>query len=235
MPLFAGKIKFKDEVREIPVFAPSEDEAMRYLKSTEEWVDDGMFFDLMQSDGRLDEVESRDVIATFGPLCSVVGVVPILDPRRSPFCGEDICWHANCAVDELPVGLAFYGYQLDPIANDLTERERRLDMADKDIVAFSCPERETLEKEWAAYFWLEKQLVEKFDQIRFDGMDLTQALLLGDGVSDEGEVDPIRMRTAARVLAHEVNELKLKLAMLRAGIQPQEAEGEDNDPPRFLN
>lgn len=206
MPLFAGKVRIKDEVQEIPVWAKSEAAALNYLNSTDEWIGDGVFFELLKG--------NEDAPA-------VIGVVEILDPRMSPFTGQTICWHDADPMDEISVGAAFYDSQLYQTEAKLNDRETRLDMLRANAEVNAVFEEKALEKAWEAYFFLEKQFVEKFDQIRFDGVDLDQALLLGNGTSDGGLIDPAKMQAVARVLANEVEELKMTLSKIEWSIRLQ--------------
>lgn len=234
MPLFAGKITVRDgEVHEIPVWAKNVSDALSYLNSTLEWVGDGVFAELLESEERKQDPECRETPDSMAArLLHVAGVNPILDPTRSPFTGNTPCWHEACLLDEVLVGVAFHDNQLLPVEAKLIDREKALDMIRDNSGNEAFYEEEALVKAWDAYFWLEEELIKQFDHIRTEGLSLSQAMLVAQGVSDGDEVGFETMRAAARVLENQVGELRWKLFTNGLGDCLQEArEGGDEPPP----
>lgn len=116
MPLYTGKVKFKDQepVHAIPVWAPNEEEALRYLESSDGWLDDGGIYTLLKGEnGIAEEKNDNTRLAMARRLFSVLGVVAVLDPLKSPFDGGTVCWHTSCQEDEVTAAVAFYDTQLD--------------------------------------------------------------------------------------------------------------------------
>lgn len=233
MPLFAGKIEVHDqEVREIPVWAKNESDALTYLSSTLEWVGDGVFAELLENEERVQDPESIETPDQMAArLLRVAGVNAILNPTRSPFTGDTPCWHKTCLLDEVLVGAAFNDDQLLPVEAKLIDRERVLDIIRDNPGNEAFYEEEALVKAWNAYFWLEEELIKQFDNIRTEGLSVEQAVRLAEGVSDGHGVSHATMRAAARVLAREVGELRWKLIANGLGESSQEVCGGGNEPP----
>ncbi len=206
MSLYVAKIRFKEQetICEIPLRAQSEDEAIAYLNSSSEWVDDGscqtvldgeygMNCGLMDGMGGREGREERRAKRERGhQMFSVVGVVEILDPRQSPFRGDIGCWNAACQIEEVMVGAAFY----DTLRSEFLKKTEDAYVASEDDTAD--------DDMWDDFSLFEKELINKFDLVRFDGVSLEQALLLANGSTDAVEVEPSKMRAAARVLAHKI-------------------------------
>jgi hypothetical protein len=213
MPLFAGIIEFNDETFEIPVFAQDAEEALLYLASENDWVEDGAFY------VSINMVFGQDKNVPF----VVSGVVAITDPRQSPFSGDTVCWHKECQIDEIFAGTAFYDSELQVAEAEVSAQVKQLEDAGPKVVCLD----EAITGVWDAYLTLEQQLVERFDDIRYCGIELEQALAIGCGSARGEAVDPEIMHAVARVLANEVEELRWKLAMIDTNVSlPAEEKAE---------
>jgi hypothetical protein len=91
MPLFRAKIAITNYV-DIPVYAESEDEARDYLKTFDDWKEDGAIDDVanLKSDISVDSVEL------------------VNNPKDVDFAGDSLCWEL-ASGEETTVGVAYYG------------------------------------------------------------------------------------------------------------------------------
>lgn len=215
MSLFTGKIQLFDLSLDIPICADNETEALRYLHSTREWIDDGVFYWVIHAlEVMQDQVGIAGVYDHVTKHVEIVGVDEILQPELSPFEGTTACWHGNCKLEEVLVGVAFHDRELMPAANALSELDYRLGtLVEKDGQFIVYDDHDMVEK-WDAYFEREDDLVEQFDHIRCGGLDIEAAMHHALNCTDGNDEQTVNSTALARVLAFEITDLRIKLRSL---------------------
>lgn len=215
MPLFAGKTHLFDLSLDVPVWADNEAEALSYLHSTREWVDDWAFYWVMHAIEFIqDQAGIVDVSTHVARHIVITGANEILQPELSPFEGTAICWHGACKLDEMLVGVAFYDRELMPAAKALSDLDDRLGTFVEKDGKFIISDDPDMTEKWDVYFEREDELVKQFDRIRSGGLDAEAAMKQAlNRPENNGELTD-NSTILARVLAREVADLRIKLRSL---------------------